>query len=251
MNLEPLLDRFVRACLEVFDPERVQAIVAHGSAIKGGAIRGYSDVDFMVFLTPDCFGERGELRDDDAFAVQERIGGIAWEEAGFLHGQAYFYDARRLPDWWTGPAPGSYRELHGRLPLEAQPTPDRLRAIEERFLREVLPEQLGAMMRNFVDADDSSLPRRVRLLGTAVAPAIFAVLSLDSDDLLELWALPKFEALARLEARYAGAEGPAQARRFYDNVARLYGEAFDTALARETFRTGVRFLRWAHEVAML
>ena len=39
------------------------------------------------------------------------------------------------------------------------------------------------------------------------------------------------------------------ARRFYDNVRTLYGGAFDADLGRETFRTGVAFLRWAERVA--
>ena len=65
-----------------------------------------------------------------------------------------------------------------------------------------------------------------------------------------LWALPKFDALAKLEARYPEEEGPALARRFYDNVAHLFAdEAFDADLGRETFRLGVRFLRWAQRAA--
>jgi hypothetical protein len=249
MTLDELLERVVAACFEVFGRERVEAIVAHGSAIKGGVIRGYSDVDFMVFLAPGCFGEDGELADEDTFGFQERFGALPWRGAGFLNGQVYFYDARRLPDWWTGPAPDSYRELWGRLPAEVRPTPERLREIESRFLREELPRQLAAMLRTFVDTADGSLPRRVRLLGTTVTPVVFAVLSLDEDDLLELWALPKQEALARLEARYPGEAGPRHARRFYEGVTRLFGEAFEPALARTTFAEGVRFLRWAHRLA--
>jgi hypothetical protein len=160
-----------------------------------------------------------------------------------------FYDARRLPEWWTGPVPGSYRELHGRLPPEAEPTPELLRAIELRFLADELPKQLAGMLRNFADADDASLARRVRLLGRAVTPAVFAVASLDAEDILALWALPKFEALARLEARYPNDEGPALARRFYDNCRALYGGEFDAGLGRRTFRVGVQFLRWATQTA--
>lgn len=249
MDVDSLIERFVSSCLDVFGHERVEAVVLHGSALKGGGIPGYSDIDFMVFLAPDCFDEHGELSDEDVFAIQECIGPLPWREAGFSYPQAYFYDARRLPEWWTGPAPGSYRELWGRLPAQAVPTTERLRAIEVRFLREDLGRQLAAMLRNFADADDASLPRRVRLLGTGVTPAVFAVLSLDADDLLALWALPKFDALARLEARYPDEPGPALVRQFYENVARLYQGEFDPELGRQTFRTGVRFLRWAQRLA--
>ncbi len=248
MDLDSLLDHFVRACLDVFGEARVEAIVLHGSALKGGAIPGYSDIDFMVFLTSDCFGENGDLSDDLVFAIQERVGPLPWREAGYLYPQAYFHDARRLPSWWTGPVPGAHRVLWGALPPEAVPTPDRLRAASLRYLKEELPAAIAADLRNFADADDASLPRRVRLLGTRVTPAVFALVGHDADDALELWALPKFEALALLEARYPDSGGPGLARRFYEIVARLYGAAFDADLAREAFRTGIAFLRWAEAV---
>lgn len=248
-DLELLLDRFVSACLDVFGPERVEGIVLHGSAHKGGDIPGYSDIDFMVFLTPDCFDDRGELPDDLVFAIQERIGPLPWQGAGFLDGQAYFYDARRLPSWWTGPIPGAHRVLWGQVPPEAVPTAERLRSDSLRFLKEELPGAIARDLASFADAADASLPRRLRLLGTRVTPAIFALAGHDADDVLELWAQPKFEALARLEARYPDDEGPALARRFYQNVARLYGEQFDVGLGRETFRLGIAFLRWAQRTA--
>ncbi len=249
MNLESLLDAFVQACLDVFGQERVEGIVLHGSALKGGGIPGYSDIDFQVFLSPECFDERGELPDESVFAVQKRIGPQPWREAGFLYPQAYFYDARRLPSWWTGPVPGAYRVLWGRLPAEAAPTPERLRASSLRFLKEELPQHIASDLRNFADAADDSLPRRVRLLGTTVTPTIFALAGHDAEDVLELWAQPKFEALARLEERYPEAEGPSLARRFFEGVRRLYGGEFDGDLGRETFRTGIAFLRWAEAVA--
>jgi hypothetical protein len=244
-SIDTLIDAFVRACLDVFGAERVEGVILHGSAHKGGGIPGYSDIDFMVFLTPECFDPEGELPDDDVFAIQERIGPLPWREAGFLYPQAYFYDARRLPHWWTGPAPGSYRVLFGALPAEAVPTEERLRLASKRLLAEQLRAQLVGMLRNFADADDASLPRRLRLLGTAVTPAVFALASLESDDVLSLWAQPKLAALARLEELHPNAEGPGLARRFYDSVARLYQGDFDADLGRETFRVGVGFLRWA------
>jgi predicted nucleotidyltransferase len=39
-DLDALLERFVRACLEVFGQGRVEGIVLHGSALKGGNIPG-------------------------------------------------------------------------------------------------------------------------------------------------------------------------------------------------------------------
>jgi hypothetical protein len=102
---------------------------------------------------------------------------------------------------------------------------------------------------NFADAHDPTLPRRVRLLATRVTPTIFALAGYDAEDIVEIWALPKFEALRRLEARHPGDPGPGLAREFFENVRRLYGQQFEADLGRKTFRIGIAFLRWAEQVA--
>lgn len=247
--LQPLLDQFVRACLDVFGEDRVEGVIVHGSVVKGGAIPGFSDVDFMVFLGPVSFAEDGWLCDDDVFAFQERIGPLPWRETGFMVPQAYFHDARRMPDWWTGPAPGSYRVLWGDFPTDLLPTDERMKQASRRFLRETLPDYIRRDLGGYVDSGDVGLHRRVRLLGTSVTPTIFALLAQEAEDALAIWALSKFDALAQLEERHPDEEGPTLARRFYSNVAGLYGEdRFNATLARETFRLGVRFLRWAEAV---
>lgn len=248
MELESLAERFKQACLDVFREEQVEGVILHGSGSKGGIVPGYSDLDFMVFLTPSAFDHEGELRDEDVFALQARIGPLPWQEAGVYYPQAYFYDSRRLPEWWTGPVPGAYRELWGALPAQAMPTAEGLRASSRRLLKVDLGPRITWSLRNFIDSDDAKLPRRVRLLGTDLTPVVFALSGYDADDALELWALSKFEALVRLEERYPHAEGPSQAHRFFENVSRLYAGPFDPELGRETFRVGIKFLRWAERI---
>ncbi len=195
-DLEPLLDGFVGACRDIFGEDKIEGIILHGSAVKGGIIPGYSDIDFMVFLSPDAFRDDGSLPDEAAFAMQERIGPMPWRKAGFGYPQAYFYDARRLPEWWTGPVPGAFRALVGELPDAAKATTEGLRAGARLFLSETLPGRLNGMVSNYADSADAQLPRRVRLLGTDLTPAVFSLASLHTDDLLLLWGRPKFEALA-------------------------------------------------------
>ncbi len=246
--LEPLLDGFVGACRDIFGEDKIEGIILHGSAVKGGIIPGYSDIDFMVFLSPDAFRDDGSLPDEAAFAMQERIGPMPWRKAGFGYPQAYFYDARRLPEWWTGPVPGAFRALVGELPEQARATEEGLRAGARRFLNETLPGRLNGMVSNYADSADRQLPRRVRLLGTDLTPAVFSLASLHTDDLLKLWGQPKFEALKIVEESYPDADGPRLAKRFYANVERLFGGEFDVLLGRETFRTGVAFMRWAEQI---
>ena len=155
-----------------------------------------------------------------------------------------FLSRERLPDGWVGPSPGSFRELYGVLPPAAQSTAAEMRAAAAHLIAG-LERRLDAVLSGYIDSLPEHLPRRVRLLGTDVTPAVFALLALEAEDPLGVWALSKFEALVRLEARYRGEEGPQLARRFYEDCAHLYGERFDAGQARQTFKTGVRFLRWA------
>lgn len=246
--LDSLLEGFVSACLDVFGAEHVEAIVLHGSALKGGFIRGYSDIDFMVFLAPPTFNDRGDLPDATVFALQERVAALPWQALGFNYPQAYFYDARRMPDWWTGPVPGAYRLLHGALPAGIEATAEALRAGSRRFLQS-LPGDLASQLRNFADSDDSTLPRRVRLIGTGVSTSLFVLLTLAGEDPLEVWSLSKLEALERVERLHPDSEGPRLARDYFESVARLFASpTFDSALGRGAFRTAVRYLRWVEAV---
>ena len=162
-DYEPLLDGFVRACRDIFGDDHIEGIILHGSAFKGDIIPGYSDIDFMGFLAPASLDEDGSLPDEAAFAMQERIDPMPWREAGFGYPQAYFYNARALPAWWTGPVPGTYRELHGALPPAALATEDGLRAGARRLLRETISSRLNGMVSNYADSVNEQLPRRVRL----------------------------------------------------------------------------------------
>ncbi len=247
-ELQPLLDAFVRACLDVFGEGCVEAVVLHGSAAKGGFIPGFSDVDFIVLLAPECFDEFG-LRLDEAFAIQERIAAIPWERAGAAYPQAYFYDASNIPAWWTGPIASASRVLHGAFPEQLRPTPERLRAAALRLLRSDLPGLIHGDTASFTDSTDGQLPRRLRLLATSVTPSMFSLLVLRSDDPLGEWTRPKHEAAERLAAAYPGIAEAALPRLFYRNVPELLGGQFDVGLARRSYRIGLEFLIWAHRTA--
>ena len=254
-DIEELLDAFKLACLEVFGTGQVIGVVAHGSAVKGGAIPGYSDADFMVFLTSECFDARDArvqfpaLPDERAFAMQERIGALPWLEAGFSYPQANFLDPSRMPEWWTGPIPGSYRVLHGGIPEGLEATSAALVRSARHWLTE-LTKLVDGDVRNFADSPDHQISRRLRLIGTSVTPAVFSLATLDAEDPVSLWAGTKFDALATLRKLYPRQPGPEMAADFYSRVRDIYGSsAFDVTAAREAFKLGVSFLRWAEATA--
>ncbi len=247
-DLQPLLDAFVRDCLDVFGDARVEAIVFHGSAAKGGFIPGFSDVDLMVLLASECFDEFG-LRLDDAFAIQERIAAIPWARVGAGYPQVYFYDPTRMPGWWTGPIASASRVLYGTFPDHLRPTPDRMRAAALRLLRDDLPHLIRSDTESLADSADRALPRRLRLLSTRVTPSMFSLLVLRSDDPLGEWTRTKHDAAERLASAYAGVAEAELPRQFYRNVPELLDQQFDVGLARRTYRLGLEFLTWAHRAS--
>ncbi|MPZ47817.1 MAG: hypothetical protein GEU75_00605 [Dehalococcoidia bacterium] len=246
MNATNLATAFVATCREVFG-DRLEAIIQHGSSVKGGEIPGYSDIDFQIYLTSDCFDADAHLQDELCFSFQDAFALLPWSETGFSYGQVYFYDRHRLPAWWTGPAPNTYRELLGKLPDEAKPSTEDFRRSSVRALKE-LPKYVGADVTNFADTTTDQLPRRLRLLGTTLTPIVFALIAYDADDALAIWSRSKFEALEMLEARYRDMEGPPFARQFYEEIGALFGGKFEAERARHAFKTGVRFLRWAEAI---
>lgn len=236
-------ERFTGLCLRVFGPEQVQAVVSHGSAVKGGLIPGFSDMDFMVFLAPDRFGPYG-LRVDDAMAMQEGIDGLGAERAGFDYVDAHFYDAGSPPDWWTGPVPGAYRLLHGGLPAGVEADAGRLREAGAKTLQSA-GRLAAADLAAFSDAPNRQLRRRVRLLATRVTPVLFAAAAARRDDVMAVWAADKVTVLSLFEAAYGGDPQADLPRRFYEGLWGIGAEEAAPEEYRRVFRLGVEFLFWA------
>ncbi len=246
--IEPLIARFVEACREVFGDDRLIAVVLHGSVVKGGHVPHYSDIDFMVFLSPDCFDKYG-LRLDLAFAIQERTAAMDWRSAGLCYFQAYYYDPGNTPSWWTGPVPGAYRMVWGELPSSLIATADRLRESGRQFLREQLPGIIAGSLSSFADSMDDALLRRVRLLGTIVNPAMFALVALQSPDPLDVWSRPKFDVMAALETLHP--QAGAAVRRYFALASDVMerGKEADAAEARTAYRVGLEALIAVHRLA--
>jgi hypothetical protein len=184
-------------------------------------------VDLVVFTDPTCFSERGVIRDDLAFAIQARAGGIAWTKAGVAYPQAVFRNVENLGDWWV--LPNSYELLYGTLPERAIGTDALVLESAERVLQDWLPKVADQDIADFAEVPDELLPRR---------------------DPARLWTESLDAALRRLTHIHEGQPGPVYAAEFYKNVRTLFAsDTWDIELARTTFKSGVAFLRWAEPIA--
>jgi hypothetical protein len=177
-------------------------LLAHGSAVKGGVIPGWSDIDLHLYLddaafTPETAGHpsrTGYLPFSLTMAIQRDLAGI--DPAPFCKVQCYAMGGR-LPDGWVGPVPGSYHVIAGRATFPA-PTREQLRENAAARLRamEPFPDHLRDNLLEILGTE--RLVNHARLLGTVVWPSLYNLLVVRGADPFQVWTLPKPAAMARL-----------------------------------------------------
>jgi len=113
---QPIVSRAAEVYLAHSRPWFVGLIV-HGSALKGGAIPGCSDIDLQLYLRADAFDEHGDLPLSVALAIHRELSGI--DPAPFQYIQCYPLPASPIDVMprFTAPVPGGYHVLAGRLPI--------------------------------------------------------------------------------------------------------------------------------------
>lgn len=170
--------------------DRLEALLAHGSAVTGGYIEGLSDFDVVVYL-------RGPLTLDDSLALQARLGEADHAPFAYLQiSRAYDLDApppiedrRLLID-------GAYAELHGHHP-KAWPfhDEDTLRASSDRVFDQ-LPAERAGQLRRWSLATGERRHRELRFQLTLLKPSLRALLVRLSEPVIEVWTAP-YPELAR------------------------------------------------------
>lgn len=220
-------------------------LVVHGSAVKGGVIPGCSDLDMQIYLEPEALDWHGHLPLELGFAIRRDLEGM--ELWPFRYLQCYTFTAE-MPEDWVGPIPGTYRLVAGRLPV-AEASAEQLRRSAARSLGALdaaptylVGKLLGPDGQRSGTVGGVRLARSLRLLCTQVWPVLYQVLTLQEEDVLAVWRLPKAEAIARLP----GADGLRAAGENFHRAVLAYYPAEDSlegALA--IMRAGVDFLQAA------
>ncbi|MBD3191381.1 MAG: hypothetical protein GF308_12095 [Candidatus Heimdallarchaeota archaeon] len=104
----------LQAIRQVFTDELI-CLVLHGSAIKGGFIEGFSDIDLQLFLTEAAFDEFG-LKLSRAITLQKLIGKIDLNPIKAYYIQLIYLRPPQIPLWYTPPLQRSFKVLYGELP---------------------------------------------------------------------------------------------------------------------------------------
>lgn len=196
--LTPAAGRVTGAAAAVYldrlGPHAVGLIV-HGSALKGGAIPGGSDLDLQLYLADAALADRGRLSLAVCLGLQRGLSAI--DPAPFRYIQCDALPCRPTPER-VGPVPGAYHVVAGRLPVP-EATPRQLRRAAERALATLdpVPSFVTAAL---IEHGGGRLPAAVRLLCTKVWPALYNVLTLEHEDACAPWRLPKERAIALVPA---------------------------------------------------
>lgn len=212
-------------------------LIIHGSALKGGFIAGCSDIDMQLYLTPAAFDASGHLPFELTVAIHRDLARI--DPAPFRYIQCYAFSTQ-MREGWTGPVPGAYHVIAGRLPI-AEATPVRLRDNAQLSL-ETLAVVPSYLRDNLLEQGDGRRARLVRLICTDVWPALIHLLIVRGTDPIAAWCLTKQEAM---DALPASDQAGAAVRAFYDALLRYYPAEDSVDAALDVLIRGIEFLRAA------
>jgi len=218
-------------------------LAVHGSALKGGFIPGCSDIDFQLFLDEHAFGSSHELPFATCLAIQRDLAQIDPAPFRYVQGKVF---SSLLPASYTGPIPGAYLLLAGKLPVAEATKAQLWESARARIatLSSPPPYLTGGLLEH----GKGRLAWNIRWFCTHVWPTVYQVLVLQGYDPFFVWSLPKLEAIALLPPETALGQ---TLRTFYQAVYTYYPceESAEEGLA--VILTGVTFLQtvkaWWHE----
>jgi hypothetical protein len=167
-------------------------LACFGSAVRGGMIPGASDIDFHLYLQPSIFlaadGKQNILPLELGLAIHHDLARVDPAPFRYIDGGV---ETDHLPEGHVGPIPGCYHMLAGVLPY-AEATNQQVKAMARQELNrlEPLPAFVSdALLHHGTGRGD--LSSAVRQLCQSVWPVIYHVASLQQEDALAVWRLPK------------------------------------------------------------
>jgi hypothetical protein len=216
-------------------------LIAHGSAAKGGFIPGCSDIDLQLYLEDTAFSEQGQLPLAICMAIQRELAKIdPWP---FHYIQCYALPPHAQPDK-IGPIPGAYRIIAGMLPIP-EATAEQLRESARRALTNLQPT-LPYVHATLLEHGAGRLAQQVRFVCTDVWPILYHLLTLQQNDPIHMWNLPKEDAI---EALPTASTLKQAILTFYHDVLTYYLGAHSVEQALAVFESAIAFLGEARSLA--
>jgi len=167
-------------------------LVVHGSALKGGFIPGWSDIDFQLFLDEHAFRVPGGLPFETCLAIQRDLAQLDLAPFRCIQGKTF---SAVLPADHAGPVPGAYLLLAGKLPV-AEATKEQLWESARDAITTRNPLLAPWLAENLLQYGKGRLAWPIRGFCTVVWPTAYHVLILQGHDPFSVWNLPKPQAIA-------------------------------------------------------
>jgi hypothetical protein len=209
--------------------------VIHGSTLKGGFIPNCSDIDLQLYLEPAAFSEHGNLPLACGIALHRDLAKI--DPAPFQYIQGY-----ALPPWKRegkiGLIPGAYHVITGRLPVP-EATEEELQAAARQAL-ERLDITNVICAQELLQHGSWKLAQRVRWLCTDVWPTLYHLLTIQQQNGIAVWQLPKQGAMHLLPQNSVPAQ---RIDAFYQAICNYSTQEASTENALKTIQCGQAFLQ--------
>lgn len=218
----------VTAAVEVYRQHcgsALRSVLVHGSAVKGGVIRGCSDVDVALFVDPDWLDASAGETLQRSVAIHRDLARI--DPAPFRYLQGHLYragsDAKRF-------APQTFTVVWGERRVPVMSPEDVLSAARQSLAALDVDTLSRHYSSDLLDHGGGRLDHAVRYLCTDIWPLLYQAQCVRSGDGASTWARTKHEIVEQLASEPELAE---PVRGWLDAVVEHYGtgERTDTALA--------------------
>lgn len=233
---KPIVEVAARAYLR-YTERWLLGLLIHGSAFKGGFIPGCSDIDLQVYLRSEAFTIYGQLPLEICSAIQRDLARI--DPYPFQYIQGYALSPVPRSDY-VGPIPGAYHMLIGQLPVSEASEADLQRSARKKL--SAINECIAYYCRGLLEHGSGRLELLVRFICTDLWPALYHLLTIQEQDGLRVWRLPKLAAIALLRQESQLAQ---TAQTFYQALHLYYPQANSVEDAVRVIEAGIAFFEEA------
>ncbi|MCH5585538.1 hypothetical protein MK805_11310 [Shimazuella sp. AN120528] len=210
-------------------------LIVHGSAMKGGFIKGSSDIDFQLFLEDKIFEDNGMLPLELYLKIHQDLAKINTSPFRYIQCKAL---SKNLPRDYVGPVSGTYKIVAGRLPVPEATNEQLKQSAHESLLKLTeTPEYLSSLL----DHGKDRLTHLIRLLCTRVSPLIYQILAIEHENAIQIWNMPKNMAIHCLPKQQLKESAGA----FYNHANAYYPKETSIYEALEMVKHAVLFMRHA------
>ncbi len=213
-------------------------LLMHGSALKGGFIPGCSDIDLQIYLKPEAFTAYGQLPLAICSAIQRDLAGI--DPQPFQYIQGYALPPTPRPGY-VGPIPGAYHMLIGQLPIPEASEED-LQSSATKGLA-TIDGRIAYYCQGLLDHGSGKLARLVRFMCTDLWPTLCHILTIQEQNGLHVWSLPKPAVMALLPQQSQLAQ---TVHAFYQALHVYYPQENSAEDAIRVIETGIAFFEAAN-----